>query len=419
MHLLPPLIRPAFVIGATLLATATVAHAANAAQQPGTLIVMDGSGSMWGQIDGRPKLEIARETVANVLGTLPADQALGLIAYGHRSKGDCADIELIVPPAPGTATQVLQAVNSMRFLGKTPLSEAVRQAALALRHTEEAATVVLVTDGLETCAADPCALATELEASGVDFTAHVIGFGLTREEGAQVSCLAENTGGRYLQANDGASLAAALSAVVSEPAQAAAPAEPEALPDATLDAPDSAPIGSALAVRWTGPAAELDAIAVVRPGAADNKAGDGADKGRADIVDYRYVADGNPVTLTMPAEPGAYELHYRYRDQTVIATRPVEAVPAQVSLSAPDVAAAGSKVTIVWVGPNAALDNIQIAEAGSNSYLSYTYLGDTSEVQLSMPETPGSYELRYKFRDREVIATRPITVIAGNPATQP
>jgi len=236
---MPSPLRPALLASALLLATASVA--ASEPQQARTIIVMDGSGSMWGQIDGRPKLEIARETVADVVGKLPANQTLGLIAYGHRRKGDCKDIELIVPPAPGTSGKVLNAVNDMRFLGMTPLSEAVRQAAQALRHTEQAATVVLVTDGLETCNLDPCAVANELEKSGVNFTAHVIGFGLTRDEGAKVACLATNTGGRYLQASDGAALSAALRQAVSEPA----PAKPAA----TLSAPASAPMGSRVAIK--------------------------------------------------------------------------------------------------------------------------------------------------------------------------
>ena len=57
---------------------------------------------MWGQIDGKPKLEIARDTLRTVLQTMPADLELGLMAYGHREKGTCDDIELIVPPAAGT-----------------------------------------------------------------------------------------------------------------------------------------------------------------------------------------------------------------------------------------------------------------------------------------------------------------------------
>jgi Ca-activated chloride channel family protein len=65
---------------------------------------------------------------------------------------------------------------------------------------------VLITDGLENCNADPCALGKELEQAGVDFTAHIVGFGLTAEEGRQVACLAENTGGKYIQASDAGQL---------------------------------------------------------------------------------------------------------------------------------------------------------------------------------------------------------------------
>jgi Ca-activated chloride channel homolog len=194
-----------------------------------SIIVLDASGSMWGQIDGRPKLEIAREALGEVLATMPADTALGLMAYGHRTKGDCADIELVVPPAAGTAQAITDAANGLKFLGKTPLTDAVRMAATELRSTEEKATVILITDGIETCEADPCALGAELEASGVDFTAHVVGFGLTAEEGATVACLAENTGGQYIEAKDAGALVDALqTTVVAEPV---VEPEPEPVPE--------------------------------------------------------------------------------------------------------------------------------------------------------------------------------------------
>jgi Ca-activated chloride channel family protein len=204
-----------------------------------TIIVLDASGSMWGQIEGKPKLEIARETLRAVLPTIPADRELGLMAYGHRQKGSCTDIELVVAPAAGTADAIASAADGMKFLGKTPLSDAVRQAAEALRYTEDKATVVLITDGIETCNADPCALGNELEQSGVDFTAHVVGFGLSRDEGRQVACLAENTGGRYIEAGDADTLADALTETVvaeapSEPAPEPAP-EPEPEPVAEFN----------------------------------------------------------------------------------------------------------------------------------------------------------------------------------------
>ena len=180
------------------------------------MIVLDASGSMWGQIDGVNKIVIARDVVRETLGVTQVEGALGLVAYGHNRKGDCSDIEVLVPPAAGQMTSVINAVEAINPNGKTPLTEAVRQAAQAMRHSENRATVVLVTDGLETCDADPCALARELEQSGLDFTAHVVGFGLSRQDGAAVSCLAVETGGRYFDADNAGELSQALSLAVAQ-----------------------------------------------------------------------------------------------------------------------------------------------------------------------------------------------------------
>ena len=215
-----------------LLASLVVPVAAQAEGK--SIIVLDASGSMWGQIDGRAKLEIAREALGSVLSGLDPATEIGLIAYGHREKGACTDIELVVPPAAGTGPAIIAAANAMKFLGKTPLTESVRQAAAELRSTEAKATVILITDGIETCEADPCALGAELEASGVDFTAHVVGFGLTEDEGKAVACLAENTGGKYIQASDAGSLVEALKTTVVVAAPEPVP-EPEPAPPAMVE----------------------------------------------------------------------------------------------------------------------------------------------------------------------------------------
>ena len=202
-----------------LLSTTTFGFAANK-----VIIILDASGSMWAQIDGKPKLEIARESLRTVLQSVPANDEIGFMAYGHRTKGSCDDIELIVPPQAGSASAISAAADSMKFLGKTPLTAAVKQAAEALKYTEDKATVVLITDGLETCGGDPCALGKELKKTGVDFTADVVGFGLTADEGKQIACLAENTGGKYIQASDEKALQEALVETVAAPAPTPEPA---------------------------------------------------------------------------------------------------------------------------------------------------------------------------------------------------
>lgn len=192
------------------------------------MLILDGSGSMWAQIDGEARISIARETLREVLGSVPEGLELGLMSYGHREKGQCSDIELLVPAATGTADAIAAAADAISPKGKTPLSDAVRMAAEQLNFTEDKATVILITDGIETCEADPCALASELEGMGIDFTTHVVGFGLSDEEGRQVACLAENTGGRYFGAGDGGALGDALRTSV---AAAEVPIAPEPLPE--------------------------------------------------------------------------------------------------------------------------------------------------------------------------------------------
>jgi Ca-activated chloride channel family protein len=219
--------------GLILSFVALLVFAGSAIAADRAIIILDASGSMWAQIDGKSRIEIARETLNTVLKGVPDSLELGFMAYGHRQKNSCADIELLVPPAAGTAAEISQAAAGISPKGMTPLSAAVKQAAELLKYTENKATVILITDGLETCNADPCALATELEQTGIDFTVDVVGLGLTAKEGKQVACLADNTGGKYFQASDAKGLTDALTqtvAAVSQPAATPAPAPAPAAP---------------------------------------------------------------------------------------------------------------------------------------------------------------------------------------------
>lgn len=209
-----------------ILAVLLLLRTATTMAAPQTILVLDASGSMWAKTGAQTKMEAARAAVADMLTQWPAEAELGLLAYGHRRKGDCADIELLRAPAVLDAAAFQSAVDALVPKGMTPISASVRQAAVVLKHTEQAATVVLVSDGEETCNADPCALAAELEQSGVDFTAHVIGFDLPDGPArAQLQCLAEASGGRYLEARDAATLGTALTEIARQDGPQVKPAE--------------------------------------------------------------------------------------------------------------------------------------------------------------------------------------------------
>src|SRR5690606_39849834 len=86
------------------------------------VIVYDASGSMWGQIDGVSKSEIAREVMADLVNGWSDGTNLGLVAYGHRSEGDCGDIETLIEPGPLDRASFIDTVNAIRPRGKTPIS---------------------------------------------------------------------------------------------------------------------------------------------------------------------------------------------------------------------------------------------------------------------------------------------------------
>ncbi len=202
--------------------------AIQAAPKARVMIVLDASGSMMGKIGDVDKMTIARKALSDLMNEWDPEVEVGLMAYGHRRKGDCADIEVVVPVGTPDKQAILDAADKLTPLGKTPLSDATIKAADALKFSEETATVILISDGEETCDKNPCDVGTELEGKGINFTAHVIGFDVSDPaHQAQLRCLAENTGGKYLNAQSAGELKSALSEVVEQVKSADSVAPPK------------------------------------------------------------------------------------------------------------------------------------------------------------------------------------------------
>ncbi|MGE4070370.1 MAG: VWA domain-containing protein [Lysobacterales bacterium] len=374
---------------------------ATAAAEENVMLVLDASGSMWGQIDGKAKIEIAREAVDQLASQWKPENRLGLLAYGHRRKGDCTDIETLYEPQTLNPKALRDQVQALNPKGMTPLSAAVIQAAQVLRSSEQKATVILISDGEETCNLDPCAVGKELEKNGVDFTAHVIGFDVSNPaHQAQLRCLAENTGGQYFNARDAKGLSGSLTAAVAVSTEARLPPA-----RASISAPDRAPIVTTISVTFEGPGDEGDFIGIYPADAAD-----------AGELDYAWIKDANPagtVELAMPAEQGRYELRYvsPLREPKVLERRPIEATPSAVSISGPAQAVAGSTIEIQASGPVSDSHWIGFAPVGTaaGAYLQYERpQPDVSRYSLRTPALAGDYELRYVLNESESVAARQV-----------
>ncbi|MDN6180082.1 MAG: VWA domain-containing protein, partial [Halomonas subglaciescola] len=295
---------------------------ANAADD--VVIVYDASGSMWGQIDGTSKMEIAQDVMADLVNEWNTATNLGLVAYGHRRQGDCSDIETLIEPGPLDKANFIDTVNAIKPRGKTPISASVQHAADLLSYRDSPATVVLVSDGLETCNADPCALSQQLAKQGVSFTAHVVGFDLEDDAHASLACIADNTGGIFVPASNAAELHAALDQVQSAMDQKPDAPEPEpepepeapALPDVDISGPEQATTGATFDVSWSTTISSYDIVTIVPAG---------ADEGAYN--NHLRAKENVEGRLRAPAEPGLYELRYILNEgKKTLATAPIEVV---------------------------------------------------------------------------------------------
>ncbi|SMX40150.1 vWA domain-containing protein [Maliponia aquimaris] len=211
MHLLPRLAGLA-AFGAAL-ALPLVGSAGESCTED-AMIVFDGSGSMaeigYNAI-GVPRISEARLAMQRVIPRIAAQRRLGLVIYGPFGDRTCVNTDLRFSPMWQAAPRILADVEALNPAGGTSLTESVKRAAEALHYRDTPGTVVVVTDGKETCGGAPCQLAAEIAAIAPWLTVHVIGFKVRGDhfdwsrpddpEATTVArCLADETGGKYVRA---------------------------------------------------------------------------------------------------------------------------------------------------------------------------------------------------------------------------
>ncbi|MEI7579811.1 MAG: VWA domain-containing protein [bacterium] len=187
------------------------------------VIIIDGSTSMNDKIGSETKMEILKATLAEVLPTIQFDAytKVALMAYGHRIPNDqktasCEDTEVMYPIATMDVAGFLTKVNTVNTSGWTPLAKSLREAGAMLKNSPLAAnSIILISDGKETCDGDPVNEAKALKDAGVVEKVSVIGFSAGDDE-ASLREIANAGGGDYITASDQASLQSSFENMVKE-----------------------------------------------------------------------------------------------------------------------------------------------------------------------------------------------------------
>jgi hypothetical protein len=181
---------------------------------PNLEIVLDVSGSMNTKLGDSTRWQVALGTLKEVVGTLPDDLNVGLRVYGHRysskSAETCQDTELLVAIAKLDRGKILDAATALKPRGETPLVRSVLKTVGDLKAAG-GGSVILITDGEESCQGNAKSAAKEIAKSGVNLTLNIVGFTLTGQRvESELGAFAASTGGHYYGAQDGEQLARAV-----------------------------------------------------------------------------------------------------------------------------------------------------------------------------------------------------------------
>jgi Ca-activated chloride channel family protein len=185
--------------------------------QPTTriLFVFDASQSMYGTWQSDIKINIARDLLSHILDSLQTVENLemALRVYGHQKTyppQDCSDTRLEVPFGKNNADKIENVLKTLVPKGTTPIAYALEQSKNDFTPCDNCRNIiVLITDGIEECEGDPCAVSRALQKNGVALKPFIIGIGRNFKDA--FDCV-----GTYFDASSERQFQVALNVVISQ-----------------------------------------------------------------------------------------------------------------------------------------------------------------------------------------------------------
>ncbi|RMG82154.1 MAG: VWA domain-containing protein [Bacteroidetes bacterium] len=190
------------------------------APQPKTriLFIFDASNSMNGSWQSGNKHQIAHRLLSEALDSLQylPNLELALRVYGHQKYyklgQDCNDTKLEVPFGKNNVPQIKEVLQNIQPKGTTPIALTLEKAAEDFPPCSNCRNVIiLITDGIEECGGDPCAVSLALQKQGIILKPFVIGIGLDMQFIETFKCV-----GNYYDANTEEGFKNVLKIVISQ-----------------------------------------------------------------------------------------------------------------------------------------------------------------------------------------------------------
>lgn len=158
-------------------------------QKTRILFVLDASQSMYARWENGQRMQVATRLLRQLVDSLEgADNVeLALRMYGHQysvvpGNRNCKDTKLEVPFSATNHSKIKTVLAGVIPRGTTLIAYALEQAANDFPSCSNCRNVIiLITDGIEECDGDPCAVSLALQKNGVILKPFIIGMGLEPE----------------------------------------------------------------------------------------------------------------------------------------------------------------------------------------------------------------------------------------------
>jgi Ca-activated chloride channel family protein len=201
-----------------LIAFFGVSHLFSQTNKTRILFVLDGSQSMLGRWESEKKMDVAKRLLSKTVDSLKnvKNLELGLRVYGHQDyvgqgSKNCKDTKLEVPFTANNHNQIKSKLNEITPKGTTPIAYTLEQAANDFNDCKTCRNIIiLITDGIEECGGDPCAISLAMQKNGVVFKPFIIGMGLDDIVKKSLRCV-----GDFYDTKDEASFQTVLGVIIS------------------------------------------------------------------------------------------------------------------------------------------------------------------------------------------------------------
>lgn len=164
-------------------------------QKTRILFMLDGSGSMLAPWGPTLRINAAKKFLADLVDSLRVNQELELAlrVYGHqyhRKYQRCDDSKLEVGFSKNNHTAIIQKLNQIQPQGVTPIAYSLEQAANDFPDEKNVRNIIIIiTDGIESCNGDPCAVSLMLQKRGIFLKPFIIGIGMEKNFEEAFGCM--------------------------------------------------------------------------------------------------------------------------------------------------------------------------------------------------------------------------------------